>query len=188
MKVRIAFDNAYVEEILNGSITDAVIASKVKKMLFEKVSHLKKLHYIQKRNKIFKDEEKQNLSKRKRGSNREKELYQIAEEFRSDLIKNQTPAEKTFKALLKGLKIEYEFQKIIYTNTKFYIVDFYIPKNKIVFEVDGEYHDTKEQKNRDKERTAILKENRIVDIYRFTNSDVLDNIRYVTDRLTKIVE
>jgi very-short-patch-repair endonuclease len=186
MKVKITFEDSYVDKILDGSITDEVIVNKVRKLLEEKVEHLRRLKYVQNRKKVFKKEEYDRLSNKRRSSNREKELYQVAEEFRSDLIKNQTPAEKKFKALLKSLKIEYEFQKIIYTTTKFYIVDFYIPSSKIVFEIDGEYHDTKEQKSRDKERTEILKSNKIVELYRFTNKDVLDNIKYVTTRINKI--
>lgn len=79
-----------------------------------------------------------------------------AEEFRADLVKRQTNAEKRMKAVLKSLDIKYEFQHIFYTAESFYIVDFYLKDFNAVIEVDGGYHNTEDQKKLDKRRDTIL--------------------------------
>ena len=109
-------------------------------------------------------------------------LQEKAEEFRADLIKKQTPSEAKFKIILKELNIKYEFQKIFYTETTFYIADFYIPEHNIVIEVDGGYHSTLEQKKKDNKRTAKLIED-IEGVYRIKN-EVVENI----DLAKKIVK
>ena len=60
------------------------------------------------------------------------------------------------KTFLTG-KIDFEFQKIIYTDNKhFFIADFYIPSKNLIIELDGEYHDNAKQQNRDIWRTQLL--------------------------------
>lgn len=195
MKVKITLDinveqdatNQEIEAKLDSVLSDPKMDKVIKDKLFEKIKLLRtSLFANPKKMKVFQQECKERQSRKHRSSNREKELSQVAEEFRSDLIKNQTQSEKVFKALLKSLKIDYEFQKILYTPTKFFIVDFYIPNKRVVFEIDGEYHDNKYQKKRDTDRTSILKINYIKEIYRFTNDDVLKNISFVTDRIRNI--
>ena len=61
------------------------------------------------------------------------------------------------KAFLTG-KIDFEFQKIIYTDNKhFFIADFYIPSKNLIIELDGEYHDNAKQQEKDIWRTKVLK-------------------------------
>ncbi len=93
---------------------------------------------------------------------------QTAEEFRKDLIKGQTEAEKKMKAVLKSLNIKYDFQKVFYTPKSFYIVDFYLNDFNVVIEVDGGYHNAVQQKELDKKRTEALK-NLHIRVYRVTN-------------------
>lgn len=109
----------------------------------------------------------------------------LATEFRDKLIKNQTEAEKVFKILLKDVGLEYKFQEIIFieNSVQFYIVDFYLPALNIVIEVDGKYHNAKEQKKLDKLRTKALRANNIVEVIRFTNEAVLKDHQYIKDRL-----
>lgn len=102
-----------------------------------------------------------------------KRLKTRANDFKKDLIANQTPSEANMKVILKSLNITYEFQKIYYTESTFYIADFYLPEHDIIIEVDGEYHNNKEQKLKDDLRTKELKE-RVSGIYRINN-------RYVED-------
>lgn len=109
-------------------------------------------------------------------------LQEKAEEFRADLIKKQTPSEARFKIILKELDIKYEFQKIFYTENSFYIADFYLSNYNIVIEIDGEYHNTPEQKSKDSKRTAKLIED-IDDVYRIKNETVT-NIE-LTKRIVK---
>jgi very-short-patch-repair endonuclease len=103
-----------------------------------------------------------------------KGMLEVASRFRKDLIKNQTKSEGVFKAKLKSLKINYEFQKIIYDNDKFYIVDFYLPDSNIVVEIDGGYHNTKDQIYKDKLRSSRLSILGYKKIKRFTNEEAIN--------------
>ena len=81
----------------------------------------------------------------------------IAEYYKHILEVNATYAERLLKTFLTG-KIDFEFQKIIYTDNKhFFIADFYIPSKKLIIELDGEYHDDAKQQEKDIWRTKILK-------------------------------
>ena len=72
-----------------------------------------------------------------------------AERYKHILEVNATYAEKLFKTFLTG-KIDFEFQKIIYTDNKhFFIADFYIPSQNLIIELDGEYHDNIKQQDKD---------------------------------------
>ena len=80
-----------------------------------------------------------------------------AERYKHILEVNATYAERLLKAFLTG-KIDFEFQKIIYTDNKhFFIADFYIPSKNLIIELDGEYHDDAKQQEKDIWRTKILK-------------------------------
>ena len=72
-----------------------------------------------------------------------------AEYYKHLLEVNATYAEKLLKTFLTG-KIDFEFQKIIYTDNKhFFIADFYIPSKNLIIELDGEYHDDAKQQEKD---------------------------------------
>ena len=72
-----------------------------------------------------------------------------AEYYKHILEVNATYAERLFKTFLTG-KIDFEFQKIIYTDNKhFFIADFYIPSKNLIIELDGEYHDNAKQQDKD---------------------------------------
>ena len=79
-----------------------------------------------------------------------------AEYYKHLLEVNATYAERLLKTFLTG-KIDFEFQKIIYTDNKhFFIADFYIPSQNLIIELDGEYHDDTKQQDKDIWRTKIL--------------------------------
>ena len=79
-----------------------------------------------------------------------------AEYYKHILEVNATYAERLLKTFLTG-KIDFEFQKIIYTDNKhFFIADFYIPSKNLIIELDGEYHDNAKQQNKDIWRTQLL--------------------------------
>ena len=82
----------------------------------------------------------------------------IAEHYKHMLEVNATYAERVLYSFLTG-KIDFEFQKIIYTDNKkhFFIADFYIPSKNLIIELDGEYHDDAKQQNKDIWRTKVLK-------------------------------
>ena len=73
-----------------------------------------------------------------------------AEYYKHILEVNATYAEKLLKTFLTG-KIDFEFQKIIYTDNKkhFFIADFYFPSKNLIVELDGEYHDNIKQQYKD---------------------------------------
>ena len=83
-----------------------------------------------------------------------------AEGHAYNMRKNPSWLEKKMIELLDGWGIVYEFQKIFYMRSSggfiknYYIVDFYIPKKKIILEVDGKFH--KEQAAFDEFRTRDI--------------------------------
>lgn len=88
-----------------------------------------------------------------------------------------TLAELKFKEIAekKNLKLEFQYQINIYKGKKidrYYIADFCDLKNRIIFEIDGGYHLTSEQKRKDSIRTKDL--NRLgYKVFRVTNEEVL---------------
>ena len=87
-------------------------------------------------------------------------MKQVAEKYATKGRKNPSPLEKIMMEFLNNHHIKYEFQKpcCIYTKeviTQFFVVDFYIPKKKIIIETDGKYHD--KQLNYDDYRTNTIK-------------------------------
>lgn len=98
------------------------------------------LHTLEGSTKSYKEEPKENT----------------AEYYKHILEVNATYAERLLKTFLTG-KIDFEFQKIIYTDNKhFFIADFYIPSKNLIIELDGEYHDNVKQQNKDIWRTQLL--------------------------------
>ena len=80
---------------------------------------------------------------------REESKENIAEHYKHILEVNATYAERLLKTFLTG-KIDFEFQKIIYTDNKhFFIADFYIPSKNLIIELDGEYHDNAKRQEKD---------------------------------------
>ena len=87
---------------------------------------------------------------------REELKEDTAERYKHILEVNATYAERLLKTFLTG-KIDFEFQKIIYTDNKhFFIADFYIPSKNLIIELDGEYHNDAKQQDKDIWRTKLL--------------------------------
>jgi very-short-patch-repair endonuclease len=107
----------------------------------------------------------------------EKKLKQPSRELRKSL----TEAEKLLWSKIR-LK---QLSNILFYRQKplgGYIVDFYCPKAKLVIEVDGEHHFSKEAREYDKVRDEFLKTMKLK-VLRFTNSDVLNNIEAVIEKI-----
>ena len=105
---------------------------------------------------------------------REESKENTAERYKHILEVNATYAEKLLKTFLTG-KIDFEFQKIIYTdNRHFFIADFYIPSKNLIIELDGEYHNDAKQQDKDIWRTNILNSlgYRVI---RFKNSQIIES-------------
>ena len=67
-----------------------------------------------------------------------------------------------------------------------YIVDFYCHKFSLAIEVDGTYHNSKIQKQRDDLRTEEL-EGAGITVIRFTDDEVLENIKEVLDNIMRYI-
>ncbi|MGN0468624.1 MAG: endonuclease domain-containing protein [Acutalibacteraceae bacterium] len=84
------------------------------------------------------------------------------------LRKNMTPQERhLWYDYLRSYKIRFQRQKVIDS----YIADFYCHKAKLIIELDGSQHYTKEGMEYDKVRTDILKAYNL-EVIRFSNYDV----------------
>ena len=106
---------------------------------------------------------------------REELKENTAEHYKHILEVNATYAERLLKTFLAG-KIDFEFQKIIYTDNKkhFFIADFYIPSKNLIVELDGEYHDNIKQQDKDIWRTQILK-SLGYEVIRFKNKQITES-------------
>ena len=101
-----------------------------------------------------------------------------AKGLQKDLLENMTSAELKFQhvAKLKGLKLIPQFKINIYSKDKsrierFYFADFCDIKNKLVFEIDGDYHFTDEQQKKDLKRTRDITKAGFK-VFRLNNEDV----------------
>ena len=91
---------------------------------------------------------------------------------------HETNAEKIFLeiAKLKHLKLEKEYRIYIKERKKiikFYFADFCDTEHKIIFEVDGDYHNSKEQRFKDALRTRDLTRAGYK-LFRISNEDVFN--------------
>ena len=67
-----------------------------------------------------------------------------------------------------------------------YVVDFYCPELQLVIEVDGDTHCTEREKRYDHLRDEFLRANRL-QVFRFSNDEVLLNLSDVLGRLKDVV-
>ncbi len=87
-------------------------------------------------------------------------------EFRQELRKKPTLAEKRFLKSLQlvadKINFKYEFQSVYHHQelNKYYIVDFDVPFYRLIIEIDGATHETKEQRRIDIERDQVFVESR----------------------------
>ncbi len=94
-----------------------------------------------------------------------------------NLRKNMTPEEKhLWYDFLKKLPFNVRRQH----NIENYIVDFYIAEKKIVIEIDGIQHTSKEHREDDQRRDFALG-NWGIKVLRYSNKDINSNFRAVTN-------
>ena len=102
------------------------------------------------------------------------------------LRRNETKAEKLLWEKLRnnqlgGLKFRRQHPVNIY------IADFYCHKFKLIIELDGDYHDQEEQKQKDQVRTEVLRLNDLK-IIRFKNEEVEQDINQVLITIKNKIE
>ena len=108
-------------------------------------------------------------------------IFENARELRSKL----TPAEQTFWLRLKEQFPEYKFRK--QHPISIYIADFYCHKLKLVIEIDGSIHDSKEAKSDDEKRQKNL-ENLNLTVICFTNEQIKNEVESVIEIVTSAIE
>jgi very-short-patch-repair endonuclease len=100
---------------------------------------------------------------------------------RTRLRNNPTPAEAFLWGYLKGSQLEgRKFRR--QAGIKSFIVDFYCPAEKLVVELDGDFHFDDEGIRYDKERTKKI-ENEGINVIRFENQEVLLNLEHVLSEI-----
>jgi len=92
---------------------------------------------------------------------------------RKDLRNNSTPQEIILWSKLKNSQIGFKFRR--QHSIGGYIVDFYCPSKKIIIEIDGSQHFTKDSIEYDKRRTSFFK-GLDLRVLRFDNNDINKNI------------
>ena len=102
------------------------------------------------------------------------------------LRRNETKAEKLLWEKLRnnqlgGLKFRRQHPVNIY------IADFYCHKFKLIIELDGDYHNQEEQKQKDEVRTEVLRLNDLK-IIRFKNEEVERDINQVLTTIKNKIE
>ncbi|MGS2765120.1 endonuclease domain-containing protein [Sinomicrobium sp. M5D2P9] len=101
------------------------------------------------------------------------------------LRESMTEAEKLLWEELKGNKLDgYKFRRQ-HPIHKF-IADFYCHKLNLIIELDGEYHNSPEQKKLDLEREELLTFQEIK-VIRFTNDQVLNNMDMVMQEIREMI-
>ena len=90
-----------------------------------------------------------------------------AAKFAKLLKVKPTQAELVFQERLIRAGIKFEFQKAY----EIFVFDFYLPHQRMVIEIDGGYHETKKQKEKDAARDEFCKSKRLR-VTRIKNKDV----------------
>ena len=102
------------------------------------------------------------------------------------LRRNETIAEKLLWEKLRNNQLEgLKFRRQHPVNI--YIADFYCHKFKLIIELDGDYHNQEEQKQKDEVRTEVLGLNDLK-IMRFKNEEVEQDINQVLITIKNKIE
>ncbi len=98
--------------------------------------------------------------------------------------RNPTHAEKILWKLLRNRNLnQWKFRRQ-HPIAELYILDFYCAETGVAIEVDGEVHQTNEQKEYDENRSKTLSEYG-VRLIRFTNDEVIIKSSDVLDRIIR---
>lgn len=105
-------------------------------------------------------------------------MVAAAKPFQQELRERATEAEKKFMQIAKskGLHLKFQFKINIWSKNKrriekFYFADFCDNINKLIFEIDGEYHKEYKQYQKDLKRTRDLHKAGYK-VFRITNEEV----------------
>lgn len=123
----------------------------------------------------------------------QKQNWQVADPLDYELLKvnakknrrNMTDAESIFWQMAKGSGLGEKCRRQYVIGD--YIVDFFFRKSMLIVEIDGGYHTTKEQQQKDVERQDWLEHNDYR-VLRFTNVQVLCDIDNVISRIKQYLK
>ena len=118
----------------------------------------------------------------------QKQNWQVADPLDYEFLKvnakenrrNMTDAESIFWQMAKGSGLGEKCRRQYVIGD--YIVDFFFRKSMLIVEIDGGYHTTEEQQQKDAERQKWLEYNDYK-VLRFTNEQVLCDIDNVIMRI-----
>ena len=117
-------------------------------------------------------------------------MKESAEFYSGEMRKNPSMLEKMMMEFLDNNNIDYEFQRIFYIRDKagfirkYYIADFYVPRRKLVIEMDGKFHE--KQRIQDERRSDdIQRQHTKVKITRLCYKDMY-SYNKMKDLLKKI--
>jgi len=108
--------------------------------------------------------------------------YKFITEFRENLKKNPTQAEKLIWEYLRNKKTGHKIRRQHVIDT--FIVDFVCLKKKVVIEIDGEIH--LQHQEYDLLRTNTLNEKGYL-VIRFTNAEVLASPVIVVEKIKEVL-
>ena len=119
--------------------------------------------------------------------NSKSKLAEIAKVVCRELRKNSTKAEKIFWESVRNKNFcskkiyrQYPIFRDITGKETFFVADFYCYEEKLIIELDGEYHQYRLKE--DKERTEIL--NYLgLRVIRFSNDEVINNLTEVLNKI-----
>jgi very-short-patch-repair endonuclease len=110
------------------------------------------------------------------------QTFDIAKQFRDNMTKTEKILwSKLSKKQILGLRFKAQHP------ISHYIADFYCHKLKLVIEVDGGIHKTKDQKAYDINRSSDL-EDLGLKVIRFTNEEISNNLESILERITVTCE
>jgi leucyl-tRNA synthetase len=108
--------------------------------------------------------------------------------FSKDLVafarknrKEKTAAENILWQELRNSNLGFKIRRQHYIGD--FIVDFVCLDKKLIIEVDGEYHNEIEQKEKDEERTLLLEQKHLFKVIRFTNQEVENDLTNVLSKI-----
>ncbi|MFY9241808.1 MAG: DUF559 domain-containing protein [Polaribacter sp.] len=109
-------------------------------------------------------------------------VYKLMKELQKKRKQQTTEAERILWEQLKTKKLDFKFRRKHIVDE--FIVDFICIEKKIIIEVDGKYHTTKEQQEADDLRTKILQDLGFK-VIRFTNEEVIGNIENTISNISQ---
>ena len=119
--------------------------------------------------------------------NKKRELSEIAKIICRELRKNSTEVETILWKVLRNRNLDgkkflrqHPFYYDINGRESFFVADFYCHQEKLVIELDGEYH--KYKLTEDNLRTEIIN-NLGIKVIRFTNKEVINNINGIINEI-----